>query len=149
MTATNHALSGAIIGLVITQPAVALPLALLSHFVLDMVPHFGLQFYKSPRRRKIFHAYLLADAILLSVVIGYLLIAGAGWLVLACLFLAGCPDFVQAYKYLFNADFRIRPSQNHWFTKFHKKIQWSETPKGLLVEIPLAIAMFTLVVNLL
>jgi hypothetical protein len=113
-----------------------------------MVPHFGLQFHKSSRRRKIFHAYLLADAILLSFVIGYLLVAGAGWLALACVFLAGCPDFVQAYKYLFKPDFRIMPSQHHWFTKFHKSIQWSETPKGLLVEIPLAAVMFALITSL-
>lgn len=149
MTATNHALAGTIIGLSITQPAVALPLALVSHFALDAVPHFGVQFDKSPRRRKIFHVSLLIDAILLSAVIGYLLISAAGWLALACLFLAGCPDFVQAYKYLFDENFRARPTQQHWFTKFHHNIQWSTTLWGLLVEIPLAIVMFAAVTRLL
>lgn len=148
MTATNHALAGTIIGLTITQPAIALPLALASHFVLDMVPHFGMQFYKSPERKKWFHRYLAIDALFLAGVIGFLFLSGAGWLAFACLFLAGCPDFVQAYKYLFDKQFRIMPTQNHWFTKFHKNIQWSETPYGLLVEVPLMIIMVVLVANL-
>jgi hypothetical protein len=150
MTATNHGLAGAVIGLSLTAPAIALPVALLSHFVLDSVPHFGgIEFYKSPKQRRIFHSYLIIDAILLLGLIGFLIISSAGWLALACLFLAGCPDFVQAYKYLFDKQFRIMPTQNHWFTRFHKKIQWSETPQGLLVEIPLMIALFALVTNLL
>jgi hypothetical protein len=139
MTATNHALSGALIGLAITQPMVALPLALASHFVLDAVPHFGIKFYESEKKRRLFHAYLLTDAALLAIVMISLYLAGAGWLVFACLFLAGCPDFVQAYKYLFMEDFRRRPRHVHWFTKFHKRIQRSETEKGIFIEVPLAI----------
>lgn len=149
MTATNHALSGAVIGLVIHQPVIALPLAFASHFALDSIPHFGIRFSESSSHRKLFHGYLLADATLLAGIIGFLILTNAGWLVLACLVLAGSPDFVQAYKYLFKADFRRMPSQNHWFTKFHKNIQRSETPKGIFVETPLAILLFVIILILL
>lgn len=149
MTATNHALSGALIGLSVTNPVLALPLALVSHFALDTVPHFGLRFYESEKKRKFFHRYLLVDASLLAVIIISLYLAGAGWLVFACLFLAGCPDFVQAYKYIFQPEFRARPTQEHWFTRFHKNIQKSETLEGLYIEIPLAIIFSLLIARLL
>ncbi|HEX5797174.1 MAG TPA: hypothetical protein VFX86_02175 [Candidatus Saccharimonadales bacterium] len=149
MTATNHALSGALIGLGITQPAVALPLAFVSHFVLDAIPHFGIRFYQSPKKRRFFHIYLVIDAFLLAVIMTALYFAGAGWLVFVCLFLAGCPDFVQAYKYLFMEDFRRKPTHLHWFTRFHKGIQRSETEKGILVEVPLAIIFATAIYFLL
>jgi hypothetical protein len=149
MTATNHALSGATIGLLITQPVLALPLALASHFVLDAMPHFGLEFYKSENKRKLFHKYLIVDAILLSLIIGFLLYSSVSWLVLTCLFLAGCPDFVQAYQYLTNPNFRKNPKEkSHWFTRFHKNIQWSESVKGLVVEIPFAILLSASIINL-
>jgi len=41
MTITNHILAGAIIGAVIKEPALALPIAFASHFVMDALPHFG------------------------------------------------------------------------------------------------------------
>ncbi len=41
MTATNHAVTGAIIGLTVANPVAAVVAALLSHFILDMIPHFG------------------------------------------------------------------------------------------------------------
>ncbi len=142
MTATNHALSGAVIGLAITQPAIALPLAFASHFVLDAVPHFGIGFSKSEQNRRLFHRYLLVDASLLLLIILYLYFAGAGWLVFACLFLAGCPDFYQAYNYLFNKKFRATGGGiwNNKFARFHKDIQrGKESIKGIFIEVPLAI----------
>lgn len=149
MTATNHGLAGALIGLAVTQPAIALPLAFASHFALDSVPHFGIQFYESEKKKKLFHRYLLVDALLLSILIISLYLAGAGWLVFACLFLAGCPDFVQAYKYIFQPKFRAHPTQEHWFTRFHKNIQKSETEKGIFIEAPLAVVFSLLIAYLL
>ncbi len=140
MTATNHALAGAAIGLSITQPVLALPLALASHFVMDAIPHFGIKFTQSKKNRKIFHSYLLIDAALLATIIISLYLTGAGWLVFACLFLAGCPDFFQAYNYLFDKKFRAsgvftNPGR---YARFSKGIQ-KESVKGLYIEIPLAI----------
>lgn len=146
MTATNHALAGAVIGLTVTQPVIALPLALASHFVMDAIPHFGVGFAKNVKRRRIFHSYLLIDAILLAIIMASLYFAGVGWLVFACLFLAGCPDFFQAYNYIFNKDFRASGlfTNPGWYARFSKGIQ-RESVKGLYIEVPLAIILAILI----
>jgi LexA-binding, inner membrane-associated putative hydrolase len=41
MLVTNHVLSGALIGALARRPALALPLGVASHFVLDAAPHWG------------------------------------------------------------------------------------------------------------
>ncbi|HEY1625896.1 MAG TPA: hypothetical protein VGG16_19065 [Streptosporangiaceae bacterium] len=41
MLVTNHVLSGALIGAVVRRPLPALAMGVVSHFVLDMVPHWG------------------------------------------------------------------------------------------------------------
>jgi hypothetical protein len=41
MLVTNHVLSGAVIGAVVREPLVALPLGVGSHFLLDSMPHWG------------------------------------------------------------------------------------------------------------
>ena len=40
MTATAHALIGASLAVKITNPYIGLPLAIASHFVADMIPHW-------------------------------------------------------------------------------------------------------------
>jgi hypothetical protein len=42
MTGFNHGMAGAVIALTVKQPVLAVPLAFLSHFATDMIPHFGL-----------------------------------------------------------------------------------------------------------
>ena len=42
MTTTAHALTGAAIAVVIKKPKLAIPLAFLSHFACDALPHFGI-----------------------------------------------------------------------------------------------------------
>ena len=44
MTATNHALTGATIATLVRQPYLAIPLAFLSHFFCDALPHFDIKF---------------------------------------------------------------------------------------------------------
>src|SRR5579862_4850839 len=41
MTATNHVLTGLLIVSVVHNPVIALPLAFLSHFLVDALPHYG------------------------------------------------------------------------------------------------------------
>ena len=141
MTATNHALSGALIGLVITQPAVALPLAFVSHFVLDALPHIGLdEFGGHLKARKKFHKILYVDALFLTLVFVVLLVLNAPWLVFACAIVAGSPDLVWAYRYVYKEKFgTLHESRKNRLNKFHASIQKSQTIKGIYVELPLAI----------
>ncbi len=149
MTATNHALSGALIGLVVTQPLLALPLALASHFVLDAIPHFGFdEFGGHLKAKKAFHRVLYIDALLLTLLIVFLLANGASWLVFAGLFLAGSPDLIWAYRYVVKEKLgKVPPAPKNAFDRFHSHIQKSQTLKGLYVEVPLAIILFITVVN--
>lgn len=152
MTATNHALSGAVIGLAISQPAIALPLALASHFVLDAIPHFGLANHVEREAKKpLFNWILRTDALLLAAVMIYLLFAGAGWLAFACLFLAGSPDFVWAYRYVFKEDFGRKPfPPMNAFSRFHSRIQWSQTlTAGFAIELLFAAALLFATLKLL
>lgn len=149
MTATNHALSGALIGLVVTQPLIALPLAFVSHFVLDAIPHFGFDEHGGHLKvKKKFHKVLYIDALLLTLLILFLLVSGASWLVFACLFLAGSPDIIWAYRYVVKEKLgKAAPSPKNAFNRFHSHIQKSQTFKGLYVEVPFALIFFVLIVQ--
>lgn len=65
MTATNHALTGAAIGLLVGEPLIAVPAAIASHFICDALPHYG---RVGPDSKTIgskgFRNYLLSDAAL-------------------------------------------------------------------------------------
>jgi hypothetical protein len=41
MLVTNHVLSGAVVGALVRRPALAVPLGIVSHLVLDAAPHWG------------------------------------------------------------------------------------------------------------
>jgi hypothetical protein len=138
LTAINHALTGAIIGLSISQPALALPLALSSHFVCDAIPHFGLNgvasnetWIKSPR----FKRMLIIDACACGLlVLTLLLTKPQHWLsACICAFLAASPDFLWINHFLkAKANKPWRPGL---LSRFASYIQWFEKPIGGLVEL--------------
>lgn len=133
MTATNHGLFGAVIAISLQKyPAVALAIAPFSHFLLDAIPHFG-DLKMSPHGKQFFKI-LITDCTL--AVITTLLVAWV-WkdialLVVVCSFLAASPDLMWLYfEYL-------KPTKKNklpWFAKFHSWIQWSQTPRGVVVEL--------------
>ena len=56
MTATAHALIGASLAVKFTNPAIGIPLAIASHFIADLIPHWDLSTnhrQKSPARLKV------------------------------------------------------------------------------------------------
>lgn len=149
MTASNHALCGALIGLTIASPVIALPLAFSSHFILDAIPHFGLdEFGGHHKKPKLFRKILYVDAILLAFILLTLLLAGASWLVFACVLLAGSPDFVWAYQYIFKENLgKNSPTKKNKFNQFHSRIQTSQTLKGIYVEAPTAVVLSAVIVG--
>lgn len=134
MTATNHALTGALIGLTVHSPLLALPLALLSHLVCDAIPHFGM-----PNDGWIagtaFRRYLICDAILCIVLVSFLALSGtANWLLASlCAFVATSPDLLSIGRFR-NAR-AGRPLTQNALQRFLKKIQWFEKPIGAAVEL--------------
>jgi hypothetical protein len=113
MTGFNHGMTGAVLALVIKQPALAVPLAFLSHFVTDMIPHFGLGRENILNRK--FTIILVADFIF-SI---FLMV------VLAVLFPA---------HHLYRVKIKHRKLKLGKIALFHSKIQWSQTLPGIAME---------------
>jgi hypothetical protein len=132
MTATNHALTGAIIGLSVVNPAVAGIAAVASHFVCDAIPHYGRE--DSYVQTENFRNYLILDSLLCIVLVLVVFVAHPmQWFVAAlCAFLATSPDLLWIPTY-FHRHMSMKVSTNA-FLRFAKRIQWFEKPSGAVVE---------------
>jgi hypothetical protein len=134
MIATNHALTGALVGLVIGNPVFAIPAAILSHLVCDAIPHFGI---KNPDlvRSKGFARYLLVDASLCGLLVLILAISQpTNWgIAIICAFLAAAPDFLWIRWY--RANLQNKKVGFNKLEQFLANIQWFEKPIGGLIEI--------------
>lgn len=135
MTATNHALTGAVIGLVVHQPLLAVPLALLSHFVLDALPHFGSTHLLPGMKRFVY--YLAAEVgICAALVLTLFVLHPQGWLLAAlCAFLATSPDFMWVGEFLAAQRKAKLPRRRHAIVRLHSAVQWYQKEPGLLVEL--------------
>lgn len=132
MTTTSHALTGAMIATVVKRPALAIPLALLSHFVCDAIPHFGLNMeFGSP----VMFTWLIIDGLALmgfalfllhKKVKNPLLLATSG-------FAAMSPDLAWLYYGLQGS--LSNTALMDPVTRFHSNIQWFEHPIGIAVEL--------------
>lgn len=141
MTATNHALTGAVIALAVKQPALAIVLAFLSHYILDSLPHFGLPKSVELQERnksRLFRSVIKVDGVLFVVLESALCYLAAknsiGWVV----FFGSLAAFVPDVAWLYRAWWERK--HHTWragtvFSRFHTAIQWRERPWGLAVEI--------------
>lgn len=139
MTGINHAVTGAVIAAAIKQPVLAIPLAFASHYILDVIPHFGLTLNILERNRKrIFRTVLSMDvpATILALIFIPILASNVvpARLTLTCMVAAIGPDFAWVYRFIKETRTKkfIAPNK---FNAFHAGIQWSETPWGLGVEV--------------
>ena len=134
MTATNHALTGAAIGLIVGEPLLALPAAFASHFVCDALPHFGAKHPNRIIKTAGFRTYLMLEAGLCFTLVCLLaIVQPEHWLLASfCAFLAASPDLFWLNKYL-----KISRGK-HWkrsaFSTFAGEIQWFQRPVGAAVE---------------
>ena len=137
MTGTSHAITGATIAAVVAQPAVALPLAFVSHYICDMIPHVGTKDVPPAESQAAANRIYLLDFGLICVFFGVLYLVNAPLVVLAGAFLAGIPDIVWFYRYIYKEIMlKIRPHAMIWFNAWHARIQWSETLRyGIAVEV--------------
>lgn len=138
MTGINHAITGAVIAAATQQPALALPLAFASHFVLDSLPHFGFRAnWQERSRHKILHkSILLADFFLLMILVIIFMIHSAPVVFYVSGFVAFSPDLVWTYRYIFREKMGTKePGKRSLFSEFHSKIQKRETMTGIFVEL--------------
>lgn len=135
MIATNHVITGALIAGTITTPVIALPLAVISHFALDALPHFS-DNKRFALHKPAFTQLLLTDALLAASVL-LLIFAAApeNWFIIAAGgVLAASPDLMWLSEYQRAIRHQKKPKRNR-LARFHAKIQWSATPYGALVEL--------------
>ena len=139
MLLTNHTLTGIALGLAIDNPVVLAPAAVASHLALDMTPHFwfkrgGGNGFDDP-------LFLVVGAVdfglSVCLAIGACLIwPGRALNVIVGVIGADLPDLIYIPVILVG-----RARLNHWLPwyepmlKFLKRIQWSETPAGIITEI--------------
>jgi hypothetical protein len=147
MTAINHALTGTAIGLLIGQPLLAIPAAVGSHYVCDVLPHFGTGLpQKTLLKSNKFRNYLVVEAILCFVVVACLAILRPEhwWLAAICAFAAAAPDLLSINKYLtIRRGKRWQPGR---YTKFANDIQWFERPIGAVVEVAWFVAAVIIII---
>lgn len=98
MTATGHAIIGAAIATQITNPFVALPVAFLSHFVCDKLPHWDVMTDKHKTKQLI--VFESALDVLLSLFLVWLIFISAlqftnPLLLFASAFAAQLPDWLE------------------------------------------------------
>lgn len=132
MTATSHALTGAMIATVVKKPWLAIPLAFLSHFVCDAIPHFGIVMsFGSPSM----YTWLLVDGLAAVTFAIYLVKNGVSSPVLlaVCGFAAMSPDLAWFY-YGMNGQLNNITTLDP-ISRFHAIIQWYQHPVGILVEL--------------
>ncbi len=134
MTATNHMIMGAIIVAVIPHPILSLPLAFLSHFVLDSLPHAGGEVKQGWCYIK---TVWVIDFILLLTLLGFIYFVKDGSLyVVAGAMLAESPDIAWVYRYAWLEKWgKVAPRKLNAFNRFHSKIQKYEFEKGMYIEI--------------
>ena len=158
MTATNHALTGAAIALAVKKPEFAIPLAFISHFVLDALPHYepkgiqsglnsGIQKMKNPA----FKIFLATDIFLFIIILTGGPIAFSNhvqwWLILVCSFLGAAPDLTWG-RHFYRAKIGKKIINPSSLSRFHIWVQWMERPWGIIVELVWFILMVWLVDNL-
>lgn len=121
MLSTPHLLVGAAIVRAIPNPAVSLPAAFLSHFILDAAPHWDGS-PKAPFSKKVLGG-VTADYIFGAALV-YFISTGQPNQILILLgaFLATLPDFIMAFSRHFQTPLAKLPLINH-FNKYHIHIQ--------------------------
>jgi len=138
MTATNHALTGAVVGMSFGQPIAVAAVAFVSHFVLDVLPHYGAPHTNNRPKGKSFARVTTIDALLL---IGFFVVILTGRFESAGLILLGAvmamsPDIAWVYRFAAQESWgKKTPRPMNWFNNLHASIQWGERTYGWVYEI--------------
>ena len=133
MTATAHALIGASLAVKITNPLLGIPLAVISHFVADLIPHWdaGTNHQKKSMMRLRIEATF---DVLLGFALVYLIFRNLvdPRYLFVMVIAAQLPDWLEAPSFMFNIN--IPPFS--WLDWLGHKIQSrAQLPWGLITQI--------------
>jgi hypothetical protein len=131
MLATNHAFSGSIIGALLPLP-IAVPVAFASHFVLDALPHYGIDHTKRNKHR-VYQLIVFSDTF---IALAYAVAAAFlhKWSMEITGWIAWSPDLVWViYFFATGRNLHIKPKNS--FMRFHMNIQRYERPWGIIIDL--------------
>jgi len=136
-----HTIIGATIALKVGNPALALPLALASHFIVDMIPHWNPHLNREMMEKGRLSdktTYVVIVDVGLSLLAGFFIASqalpntGHFITVLAASFLAVAPDVIESPYYFFKKHYKIIEK----FIDFQRSIQNDASPVvGLLTQV--------------
>ncbi len=132
MTATNHTITGVLIGLSVHQPVIAIVLAVMSHFVLDAIPHYSDPKFVGKKLAPI----LAIDASVALIVLGSVVMLQPEYWLLAvvCGIAAASPDLMWFPLWLRAVLGKPKKPLN-LIQRFHSNIQWAEKPYNYPYEV--------------
>lgn len=132
MTATAHALVGGAIAAYIPNPAIGLPLASLSHPILDMIPHWDLGMGWRKKNKVTFFAEAVLDLVL-GIILAYFMFGQSinPFYLLTCIFFSEIWDILMMPKLLFNWNFFPFKTAYEWQHKIQSNVK---LPWGILTQ---------------
>ena len=145
MTTSNHLYAGAALAITVQHPVIGILAALGSHFVLDMLPHYGRSEREVAKWFRYRATWFVEGMNIIGVPLLVYLLWGQPWWVFAAAALAILPDVVWVFRYFYYERYGMEASQ-YLLTRFHDKIQWGERPWGAFVEVPCFIGLVVLLV---
>ena len=133
MTATAHALVGGAIAAAIPNPAIALPLAALSHPILDMIPHWDLGMGWRKKNKVTFFAEAVLDLVL-GLILAYFMFGKSvnPFYLLTCIFFSEIWDILMMPRLLFGWNFFPFSTAYEWQHKIQSN---AKLPWGILTQI--------------
>jgi hypothetical protein len=144
MTNLNHAATGALVAVAVHNPWVGLPVAFLSHFVIDAIPHWD-YFEKNFMMRRVSLVIDITLTLYLLIVLS-LTVDASRRLVIGGGVLGIAPDLMWA-PYLITGNRSTTHKKNplHMARRFHFWIQTKEFVQGIYIEVGWLILVLALI----
>lgn len=125
-----HVTAAAAIVTLVPEPAIALPLALASHIILDTVPHWNWHPTGTPLRTG---ASILDVVLAAGLSLVYAQTTNQPWVVLAACFLSTLPDLVLGLHFMLKLKWHWLGSYVKWESR-RQKWPWMSKSFGLATQ---------------
>lgn len=135
MTATAHALIGASIAQKIPDPRIGLPLAFLSHFLFDLVPHWDVVYANKVAENRQWAIIKAAIDVLLGVASVALFFRNSEanfWYLTSMVFMAQGPDWLEMPYFFLGLNLPISKQIKQIQSRLHFKMG---LPWGIITQI--------------
>lgn len=141
-------MTGVGIAILTKNPFVAMPLAVLSHYILDSLPHYGFKVWEQRNIgifKIIFRTMLILDVFVFSIFILFLIKNNVpAWYYLAGIF-GYLPDLAWWYIWLIPEKFGTVRAELNFINRFHSNIQKFERLWGLIPEVIYGTTLFVII----